>query len=35
MSAKLKEYVDSGQSLTYGSFNGKPTFDTEEGLHAK
>jgi len=35
MSAKLKEYIASGEGLTYGSFNGKPTLDTEEGLYAK
>jgi len=35
MSAKLKEYIASGDGLTYGSFNGKPALDTEEGLYAK
>ena len=35
MSAKLKEYIASGEGLTYGSFNGKPTLDTAEGLYAK
>jgi arylsulfatase A-like enzyme len=35
MSAKLKEYIASGEGLTYGSFNGTPTLDTEEGLYAK
>ena len=35
MSAKLKEYIASGGGLTYGSFNGKPALDTEEGLYAK
>jgi arylsulfatase A-like enzyme len=35
MSAKLKEYIASGEGLTYGSFNGKPALDTEEGLYAK
>jgi hypothetical protein len=35
MSAKLKEYIASGEGLTSGSFNGKPTLDTAEGLYAK
>ena len=35
MSAKLKEYIASGEGLTYGSFTGKPILDTEEGLYAK
>jgi arylsulfatase A-like enzyme len=35
MSAQLKEYVASGEGITSGSFNAKPTLDTEEGLYAK
>ena len=35
MSAKLKEYIAAGEGLTGGSFYGKPTLDTEEGLYAK
>jgi arylsulfatase A-like enzyme len=35
MSAKLKEYVASGQPVTLGSFNAKPSLDLEEGLYAK
>jgi arylsulfatase A-like enzyme len=35
MSAKLKEYVASGEGITFGSFNGKPSLDTKEGLYAK
>jgi len=35
MSAKLKEYIASGEGQTFGSFNAKPTLNTEEGLYAK
>jgi arylsulfatase A-like enzyme len=35
MSARMKEYVVSGQPVTLGSFNGKPSLDLEEGLYAK
>ena len=35
MSAKMKEYIASGEGLTLGSFNAKPTLNTEEGLYAK
>ena len=29
MSAKLKEYIGSGENLTFGSFNSPPSLDTE------
>jgi hypothetical protein len=29
LSAKLKEYVSSGENLTFGSFNSQPSLDTE------
>lgn len=35
MSARLKEYLASGQGVTMGSFNGRPSLDTREGLYAK
>lgn len=35
MSAKMKEYIASGEDLTLGSFNAKPSLDTQEGLYAK
>jgi len=35
MSAKLKEYVASGEGLTSGSFSAIATLDTAEGLYAK
>lgn len=35
MSAKLKEYMASGEGQTFGSFNAKPVLNTEEGLYAK
>jgi hypothetical protein len=28
------EYLAAGEGLTCGSFNGKPTLDTEESLYA-
>ena len=35
MSARLKDYIASGQGLTLGSFNGKASMNLEEGLYAK
>jgi arylsulfatase A-like enzyme len=35
MSAKLKEYIASGEGLTGGSFNAKPSLNLREGLYAK
>lgn len=35
MSARMKEYIASGKDLTFGSFNGKPTLDTEASLYVK
>jgi arylsulfatase A-like enzyme len=35
MSAKMKEYITSGEGLTFGSFNAKPSFDPREGLYSK
>jgi arylsulfatase A-like enzyme len=35
MSAKMKEYITSGEGITYGSFNSKPSLDTREGLYSK
>ena len=35
MSAKMKEYIASGEGLTLGSFNGKPSLNLQEGLYAK
>jgi arylsulfatase A-like enzyme len=35
MSARLKEYVASGQGVTLGTFNGKASLNLEEGLYAK
>ena len=34
-SAKLKEYLASGEGKTGGSFNAKPSLDLKEGLYAK
>ena len=34
-SAKLKEYIASGEGQTSGSFNAKASFDLQEGLYAK
>jgi hypothetical protein len=35
MSAKMKEYIASGEGLAFGSFNSKPSLDTREGLYSK
>jgi arylsulfatase A-like enzyme len=35
MSAKMKEYIASGEGITFGSFNAKPSLDTQEGLYAQ
>ena len=35
MSARMKEYIASGEGLTLGSFNGKPSLDLQEGLYSK
>jgi len=35
MSAKLQEYVASGESMTMGSFHGKPSLIVQEGLYSK
>jgi arylsulfatase A-like enzyme len=35
MSAKMKEYIASGEGQTFGSFNAKPNPDTREGLYSK
>jgi hypothetical protein len=35
MSAKMKEYITSGEGLTLGSFNAKPSLDILEGLYSK
>jgi hypothetical protein len=35
MSARMKEYIASGQGLTFGSFNAKPSLDIRRGLYAK
>jgi arylsulfatase A-like enzyme len=34
-SAKLKEYIASGEGKTGGSFNAKASLDLQEGLYAK
>ena len=34
-SAKLKDYIASGEGKTEGSFNSKASFDLQEGLYAK
>ncbi len=35
MSAKMKEYLASGQGVTMGSFNGKASLNPGEGLYSK
>lgn len=35
MSAKMKEYIGSGEGITLGSFNAKPGLDTSGGLYSK
>lgn len=35
MSAKIKAYIATGKGLTFGSFNAKPSLDTQRGLYAK
>jgi arylsulfatase A-like enzyme len=35
MSAWMKEYIASGEGLTLGSFNGKPSLEVQEGLYSK
>jgi arylsulfatase A-like enzyme len=35
MSALMKEYIASGESLTLGSFNAKPSLEVREGLYSK
>lgn len=35
MSVTMKEYIASGEGLTFGSFNAKPSLNTLEGLYAK
>ena len=35
MSARMKEYIASGEGLTLGSFNGKPSLEVQEGLYSK
>lgn len=36
MSARMKEYIASGQGLTFGSFNAKASLDTRDGgLYSK
>jgi arylsulfatase A-like enzyme len=35
MSAKMKEYIASGEGITFGSFNAKPSLDHKEGLYSK
>ncbi len=35
MSAKMKDYVAAGEGMTLGSFNGKPSLNTSEGLYSK
>jgi len=34
-SAKLKEYLASGEGKTGGSFNARPSLDLQEGLYSK
>lgn len=31
MSARMKDYIASGRGITFGSFNGKPSLDTQAG----
>jgi arylsulfatase A-like enzyme len=35
MSARLQEYVASGEGMTMGSFHGKPSLIVQEGLYSK
>jgi arylsulfatase A-like enzyme len=35
MSARMKDYIASGEGITSGSFNAKPSLDIQEGLYAK
>jgi len=35
MSARMKDYIASGENITFGSFNAKPSLDTREGLYSK
>jgi hypothetical protein len=35
MSAKMKEYIASGEVLTFGHFNAKPNLDPSRGLYTK
>jgi arylsulfatase A-like enzyme len=35
MSAKMKEYIASGEGLTFGHFNAKPSRDPSRGLYSK
>ena len=35
MSARMKEYIAAGEGITFGSFNAKPSLDTQEGLYAR
>jgi arylsulfatase A len=35
MSARMKDYIASGEGMTFGNFNGKPSLDTRMGLYAK
>jgi hypothetical protein len=35
MSARMKEYIASGEGVTTGSFGPKPSLDLKEGLYSK
>jgi arylsulfatase A-like enzyme len=35
MSARMKDYIASGEAMTFGSFNAKPSLNTSEGLYAQ
>ena len=35
MSARMRDYIASGEGMTFGSFNAKPSLDTREGLYTK
>jgi arylsulfatase A-like enzyme len=35
MSAKMKEYIASGEGLTLGSFNPQPSLEVQSGLYSK
>ncbi len=35
MSARMKDYIASGEGMTLGSFNAKPSLNTSEGLYSK